>query len=77
MQILYYAFISGLLFFGTIIDNQLFHLLKSVPYLIKRIEIFAAPNVYDVPKADKILDKSHKYSFGVKTPIEKPSDTPG
>lgn len=39
--------------------------------------IFTAPNVYDVPKADKILDSSLKFSFGVRAVIEKPSDTPG
>lgn len=42
------------------------------------LNFFTAPNVYDVPKADKILlDKSPKYSFGAKPEIEIKSDTPG
>lgn len=40
--------------------------------------LFLAPNVYNVPDSEKKLhEHAPKYSFGVKTPIEKPSDTPG
>lgn len=39
---------------------------------------FAAPNVYEVDKVDKVLlDKSPKYSFGAKPEIHIKSDTPG
>lgn len=38
---------------------------------------FSAPNNYNLPKADKILDKSLKFSFGARTVIQKTSDTPG
>lgn len=41
-------------------------------------QFFTAPNVYDIPKADKLLlDKSPKYSFGGKTELQIKSDTPG
>lgn len=78
--ILYPVFYVSSLRYSTLctyhcIANQFYDgLLK---YYIIYFWIFAAPNVYDVPKADKILDNSHKYTFGVKTAIEKPSETPG
>lgn len=40
--------------------------------------LFLAPNVYNVPESERRLhDNAPKYTFGLKTPIEKPSDTPG
>jgi len=41
-------------------------------------EITPAPGDYNPQKAEKIiLDSSPKYSFGIKTQIEKVSCTPG
>ena len=43
-----------------------------------KTEVTPAPGDYDPQKAEKIiLDNSPKYSFGIKTHIEKTSATPG
>lgn len=40
--------------------------------------LFTAPNVYSLPGTDKLLhENSPQYSFGSRTEIDKPSDTPG
>lgn len=43
-----------------------------------KIEFTPAPGDYDPQKAEKIiLDSSPKFSFGIKTQIEKINHTPG
>ena len=40
--------------------------------------LLLAPNVYKVNAADKVLhENSPKHSFGQRTNIDKPLDTPG
>lgn len=38
---------------------------------------FLAPGDYDPDKAERIFDNAPKYSFGLKTNVGKPLDTPG
>lgn len=41
------------------------------------MKTFTAPGAYDPQKSDKVLlDNAPKYSFGLKTQMEKPIDTP-
>lgn len=41
-------------------------------------ENFPAPGDYDPDKAEKVIhDTSPKFSFGLKTNVEKPAETPG
>lgn len=52
------------------ISNYVFHSKQCLKFL--------APNVYKVDIADKVLhESSPKHSFGARTNIEKPNNTPG
>lgn len=43
-----------------------------------KLENFPAPGDYDPDKAEKVIhDNAPKYTFGLKTNVDKPVDTPG
>lgn len=46
-------------------------------YLISIIHFFIAPGDYCPEKAITALDSTPKYTFGFKTNVEKPFETPG
>lgn len=58
-------------------DNPLAATLHSRPKEV-RADLTPAPGDYNLEKSEGIMhDTSPKYTFGLKTQVEKPSQTPG